>query len=313
MKLKLIFSLFLVGSVSFVSAQQDMLVTQFVFSKMSVNPAATGVDDGICATSLYRNQWDKVYGAPNSAIFNLDANLDAKISSGLGLAFSHDAIGFARQNNVLLNYAYHIPMNDVGKLSFGLGIGMINYGLNSANWITPSVPSNLDNSIPNGFNSTKLDANFGVYFKADRDYYLGVSSTHVNQTLLSQVVNNVTTTYQSRRHFYVMAGKTFRELGSGDLDVQGLYRTDMTKSSFDINARYIWKGILYGGLAYRMSDAVAVLIGYVPMKNMTIGYAYDITTNKLSSVSKGTHEIVLKYCFNLPSPPVTKSNHPRWL
>jgi len=49
------------------------------------------------------------------------------------------------------------------------------------------------------------------------------------------------------------------------------------------------------------------------MQNMTVGYSYDITTNKLANVSRGSHELVVKYCYFLPPPPVTKANHPRWL
>ena len=53
-------------------AQQDKLITNFMFDKMSINPGKTGVDmyNSICATSIYRNQWDKVNGAPNSAVLN---------------------------------------------------------------------------------------------------------------------------------------------------------------------------------------------------------------------------------------------------
>ena len=87
-------------------AQQDKLITHFIYDKMSINPGKTGVDmyNSICATSLYRNQWDKVNGAPNSAILNVEANLSKFFPGGVGLAFYHDAIGFARQNNLLLNY-----------------------------------------------------------------------------------------------------------------------------------------------------------------------------------------------------------------
>lgn len=294
-------------------AQQDMLITQFVFNKISVNPASTGMDEGICVTSLYRNQWDKVYGAPNSAVLNVDANLSPYVKGGFGLVFNHDAIGFIRQNNVLLNYSYPIEVEGSGTLAFGLGLGMLNFGMNEANWVTPSVPSALDNTIPNGFASTKLDANFGVYWKGASDYYVGLSSTHVNESLLTQSVNNVTTSFQTRRHYYVMGGKTLRNVWGGDIDIQGLVRSDMVKSSFDLNARYFWKGMLYGGIAYRFVDAAALMLGYMPVQNFTIGYSYDLTTNKLSNVSKGTHEVALKYCFKLPTPPITRSNHPRWL
>ena len=56
-----------------VSAQQDKLITHFIYDKMSINPGKTGMGmlNTICATTLYRNQWDKVNGAPNSAVLIL--------------------------------------------------------------------------------------------------------------------------------------------------------------------------------------------------------------------------------------------------
>ena len=72
----------------------------------------------------------------------------------------------------------------------------------------------------------------------------------------------------------------------------------------------MWRGIAYGGLTYRNVDAVGVMLGWMPIQNLSIGYSYDVTTNKLASVSRGSHEILLKFCFYLPPPPITKSNHP---
>jgi hypothetical protein len=82
-------------------AQQDKLITHFIYDKMSLNPGETGIDDGICMTSLYRNQWDKVNGAPNSALFNIGANLTRFFPGGVGLAFYHDAIAFNRGHSEL--------------------------------------------------------------------------------------------------------------------------------------------------------------------------------------------------------------------
>lgn len=90
-----------------VFGQQDMALTHFIYNKMSFNPGATGIDEGICGTMTYRNQWDKVNGAPNSAVFNAEANLEGWLPAGVGLTVMHDAIGFNRQNNVLLNYSHH--------------------------------------------------------------------------------------------------------------------------------------------------------------------------------------------------------------
>lgn len=307
----LVLSLLTIVSALPVVAQQDKLITHFMYDKMSLNPGSTGLDEGICATTMYRNQWDKVNGAPNSAVLNVEANLNRYFPGGVGISFYHDAIGFTRQNNVLLNYSYPIQLGSAGVLGVGVGIGIVNLGMNPE-WVPPSTMN--DNTLPVGFSSTNLDLNFGAYFKGAQDYYVGISSTHLSESeLLATGTGFNVSSYNTARHYYLMGGKTFREIGPGDVETNVLMRTDLVKFSADINARYIWNNIAYGGLTYRVSDAVAVMVGWKPIKDLTIGYSYDITTNKLSTYSRGTHEIMLKYCFYLPPVPIQTSKHPRWL
>ena len=278
---------------------------------MSINPGKTGIDmyNSICATSIYRNQWDKINGAPNSAILNIEANLSKFFPGGVGLAFYHDAIGFSRQNNLLLNYSYPISIGNNGTLGIGVGIGIINYGMEPT-WVPPTTVN--DPTLPIGFAATNLDANFGVYYSG-KDFNVGFSSTHLSESLLKQSVGGFSQNYQTARHYYLMGGKTFRKTFGGDIDAQMLLRTDLVKFSADLNVRYLWRGMAYGGLTYRTVDAIGLMLGFMPITNMTVGYSYDITTNKLASVSRGSHEIMVKYCYFLPPPPVTKAAHPRWL
>lgn len=291
------------------NAQQDKLITHFIYDKMGVNPGATGMDKDICATLLYRNQWDKVNGAPNSVVFNVEANL-RQIGGGIGLSFYHDAIGFNRQNNLLLNYSYHLALGSAGTLGIGVGVGMINFGQNPV-WIPPTTQNDL--TLPVGFNATNLDLNFGVYFNSFNGWYAGISSTHLSESLLRKQVSMIDYSYQTKRHYYVMGGKTFNNIGNGAIDLQALVRTEFSKLSADINARYIWRNMLYGGVTYRTIDAVGLMVGWYPIPNLTIGYSYDITTNKLAGVSRGSHEIAVRYCYKFPPVPLPTTRHPRWL
>lgn len=303
---RLLTLLILTGLTSVGFAQQDKLVTHFIYDKMTLNPAATGMEDGICGTMIYRNQWDKVNGAPNSAIFNVEANMSRWMPINIGLSFYHDAIGFARQNNLLLNLAYPIRIGN-GSLSVGVGVGMVNFGMNPS-WIPPT--GTPDNSLPNANSQTGIDLNGGIYYRqAQGKWFAGISSTHLPATSLKNV------DYSTSRHYNVLGGYKFMDLfgENKDLDIQALVRTDFVKASFEINVRYIHSKWFYAGATYRFVDAAAIMVGIVPIKNLVIGYSYDITTNKLSNVSRGTHEVALRYCYILPPPPVTSHRNPRWL
>jgi hypothetical protein len=59
-------------------------------------------------------------------------------------------------------------------------------------------------------------------------------------------------------------------------------------------ARYNNK--VWGGLSYRISDAVSLMIGVV-YKDLEIGYAYDIPTSQIAAT--GSHEVMVRYRFKL--------------
>lgn len=309
--------------------QQDKLITHFMYDKMSLNPGATGINQGICATSIYRNQWDKVNGAPNSAVLNIEANLDRllpMIGGGVGISFYHDAIGFTRQNNLLLNYAYQYEVDNLGVFAAGIGLGFQNLSMNP-NWIPPT--NAIDYSLPPGYSATALDLNGGLYFKSYSGYYVGISSTHLSAPRLGTDVTLPVpfsiADYDQARHYYLMGGYTFPNIGNGKIETNALVRTELIKASFDVNARYIWNNNIYGGLTYRLSDAISVMAGADVLKfinssyannsgdHFVVGYSYDYSINKLASISQGSHEILMKYCYYLPAIPIQKSKNPRWL
>ncbi len=291
-------------------AQQDKLLTHFIYDKMSLNPGATGIEvDGICATSVYRNQWDRVDGAPNSAIVNVEANMSRFMPGGLGISFFHDAIGFNRQNTALLNYSYPLINSNGNKLGVGLGLGLMNLGMNPT-WVPPTTT--LDNSLPTGFTGNGLDLNLGLYYKSNLGFYAGLSSTHVNAERLNNKLSQTSQVFGVNRHYYLMGGYK-KALGQNAVDVQLLVRSILSQTSVDVNARFMYRQMGYAGLSFRNADAISVMLGYNVSRGFLIGYAYDFTINKLSSVSKGSHEIVLKYCRPIPVPPIAISRHPRWL
>jgi type IX secretion system PorP/SprF family membrane protein len=243
---------------------------------------------------------------------NIESNLSRFFPGGIGINFYHDAIGFSRQNNLLLNYSYPVQIGRAGVLGVGVGIGIMNYGMDPS-WVPPT--SAIDPTLPVGFAATGVDANFGLYFQA-KDYYVGVSSTHLTESELSKAVTPITQSYQTARHYYLMGGYKFKDVANGTIDAQMLVRTDLIKFSADLNARYLFKmdgKDAYGGLSFRTSDAIAVMLGYSPIPKFQVGYSYDITINKLASVSRGSHEMMVKYCYFIPPPPKTKARHPRML
>lgn len=297
-------------TLSVVNAQQEKLLTHFIHDKMTINPGSTGMGTGISGTVIYRNQWDKINGAPNSVLFNVDASMGRLLPVNLGLSFYHDAIGHMRQNNVLLNCSYPLVIPGKGELGIGLGLGMVNLGFNGT-WI-PSGGDYTDPLLPSSSGGTNFDLNFGLFFKSRKQLYFGASMSHLTGAELKNV------NYNNARNLFIVAGKSFNLDQNGDngtaikrLDLQMLMRTEFVKFSTELNARFFYK-FLYAGATYRLSDGLGIMLGYESGK-FGLGYSYDLTLNKLRTISKGSHEVFLKYIYMIPEPPVQKSKHPRWL
>ncbi len=295
-------------SITISYSQQEKLLTHFIFDKMSINPGATGVGmpAQVCGTMIYRNQWDKFNGAPNSVLANAEANISQYIPSAAGISFYHDAIGFARQNNVTLNYSYHLQMSS-GTLGMGVGLGLVSYGM-APTWVTPDNNPN-DGSLPPAVSEATFDANIGVYYQSFNGWYAGISSTHLPAMELTQL------NFNTARHYYAMGGyRLDQAFGMSELDLEAnvLLRTDAVTFSGDLNVRALWDNTFYGGLTFRPNDAIGIMAG-MNWNSFTFGYAYDITVNRISNISAGSHELLFKYCYPLPPLPITKSRNPRYL
>jgi type IX secretion system PorP/SprF family membrane protein len=302
----LLFCLLIASVTQSLFAQQDILMTHFMFDKLRINPAITGVDEGVSSSMIYRNQWDKVAGAPNTAIFNCEMNLNKNAVGGAGISFYHDAIGPIRQNRLLLNYSYPFQIGEVGVLHAGIGIGLLNFGLDP-NWIPPT--STVDASLPTASSGNNMDGNFGLYYKSFKGYYVGLSSAHLNKP----TIHASNFTYE--RHYFLNAGhRLVNILGpKKDIEFQFLLMSDLIKHVGDINVRYTHANIFYAGLTVRTTNTYCMMAGFYPLKNITLGYSFDLNANSILSASNGTHEIVIRYRYIAPIPPSEKSQHPRWL
>lgn len=282
--------------------QQDKQMTHYFFDRMSFNPSATGFS-GVSGMIIYRNQWDKVQDAPNTTLFNAQANIP-RHNLGLGFSFVNDVIGFQKNNSATINVARHFPTS-VGILSGGIGIGLINVGF-TPSWQPPQTLN--DPNIPDPTSDTGFDMNIGLYWHGTTaPYYVGVSSTHIKPPSLTNI------NFSVARHYYVIAGYNLSVPAARrtELKPSVLLKSDGTTTIFDVNVMadhwlnswsYIW-----GGISYRLSDAFAVNIGYAKSMSrnpkidlLKIGYSYDKMTNPMRAYGYGSHELILDFHFFPP-------------
>lgn len=299
-----------VGSVA--HAQQDPQFSQYMFDRLSINPAVAGADGNICATALLRQQWTGFDGAPKTGLINLQGPI-AKINSGVGLSFYYDKLGQEKSTIARLHYAYHFKVGAQSTFSAGLYVGMSGRALES-DWIAID-PVADDVAIPSvGKSQTGFDLGFGLYYKSP-NLWLGISSTQLPQTELDEV------SIQNIRHYYVQAGYDWAIGGNKKYTLQPsvLLKSDAASTQLDLSALFLYDNMLWVGVTYRTEDAIAPMIGYqykFPKGDsmLRLGYSYDVTTSALKNYSSGSHEVMLSYCFKFVKPIVNEIyHHPRFL
>ncbi|HRH37732.1 MAG TPA: type IX secretion system membrane protein PorP/SprF [Flavobacteriales bacterium] len=287
-----------VASVSF--AQQDAKFTQYMFDRLSINPAVAGMSGQLCGTLLLRQQWTGFDGAPKTALLNVQTPIN-RINSGVGLSVYLDQLGQQKSTYARFSYSYHIKVGPTGKLGVGFMAGMMSHTLGN-NW-QATDPISTDATIPaNGNSDMGWDLAAGLYYASPK-LWAGFSSTHLTEVSLDNV------SIQQRRHYFLQGGYNWKIKDNAKhvLQPSVLMKSDGTSTQFDLTALYLYNNMVWAGVSYSTQDAISPMIGYQFQPNtksmLKIGYSYDITTSKLKNYSSGSHEIMLNYCVTIVKPP----------
>ncbi len=291
--------LFLVIIIHPVLSQQDPLSSHYMFNTLTYNPGVAGTSGMICATALNRQQWVGFKGAPATTVFNISAPIAPfKVKSGVGLLVESDNIGFDKDINLSASYSYLMELG-TGKLGIGLSLGMINKIL-SPHWSIPTgdshTPESGDPLIPvNKESYVAFDAGLGVFYKTDK-YYGGFSITHLNQP---KIKFSKGTPYISR-HFYLTAGYVL-QMSNPSLELlPSIFAfSDGKVAQFTITSLIRYNKKVWGGVSYRVGDALIGMVGFELFNGIRLGYAYDFTLSDVRKSSSGSHEFMVNYCFDL--------------
>lgn len=299
-------------------SQQDAQFSQFMFNRIYYNPAVAGSGGAICINGLHRQQWTGFDGAPVST--NLNGNIPIRaLRGGIGVNIVSDQIGFFNDVSAGLSYAYQLELGN-GTLGIGVGATFLNRALVDAIWRTPDQGGMLpDVFLPAGDASgMQVDLDFGVYYQ-DNNFWAGVSSTRLLESAID-VDNEIgigSTIFQNARHIYLMGGYNWAIPASNwELRPSMLYKIGPGGANiFDLNVLGVYNNQIWGGVTYRLQDAIAVMAGYQVLPELRVGYSYDIGTSALAGQGAGSHEIFASYCFKIEIPPRMKGSYknPRFL
>ncbi len=278
-----------------VTAQQDVMLSQYMFNGLFLNPAYSGTHPFAEASVLYRDQWTGLDGAPTTQSFSIDGPLANELM-GLGMTVINDQIGDTRQTEVYANWSYHLFLDAEGKtrLSFGIKAGFADYSSKLSETkvfdeADPVFSQNLSEFVP------KFGAGVYVYHKK---WYAGLSVPTIYAADKNVRFNISDEERYFRPHTYFTAGYVFDLNPDLKLKPSVLFKY-LTDAPFqaDINCNLLIRNTFWIGASYRTGDAIVGIFEYNIGSQFRIGYSYDFTTSELNDYNNGSHEIMLSYKF----------------
>lgn len=270
-------------------AQQEIMISQYMFNGLVLNPAYAGSHAYWSGSILHRSQWVQFDGAPTTQTLAIDGPI-ANRRLGVGLTFSNDQIGITRQQEVGLNFAAKVNTGN-GRLAMGLRVAGAFYSANFSDLVVfdqndPTYTANLTSQfIP------KVGA--GLYYY-ERKWFVGLSMP-VIFALDDNILPNVTVNDRFfKSHTYLNAGYVFEPSSILAIKPSVLvkYQGEAPMQA-DFNCNFLFFKKFWLGAGYRTGDAVIVMAEWNITNMFRLGYAYDLTTTDISTYSQGSHEVML--------------------
>lgn len=293
----------LVTTLAGVKAQQAPIFTNYNNSYTYINPGFAGLSEGVNVLGLYRQQWAGGFVdqsgnslSPTTYLLTGDMPLRA-LGGGISFSIMNDQLGFEKNTNVGLGYAYHL---DLGGSTIGIGVSgtLLNRTLDFSQLVsgTPNDP------LISGLNEESgmlVDLSAGIFWQIPDSFYLGVSAINLfNSTTRALGEEGSGASFTTDRTFYLVAGypfmfetmPTFKFIPSVN------FMTDIASWQVNAGMKVVYNDLFSLGVNYRPQESIGLTVG-LAIKDFVLGYAYDINT--MGYHIPGSHEIALSYCFKL--------------
>ncbi len=277
--------------------QQEPQFTLNQFNHLTVNPGYAGLREAICVTGIIRQQWigmndeDGTHVAPETFVINADAPIRL-LRGGISAVVMQDKIGYFKDVYVKVGYSYNRSLTS-GELGIGFNVGFLNKSLD----FSKLKPVETDPLLNGAQESTMFtDVSFGIFYLQPAGIYFGLSSTQILQG--SRELGKGTYAYDLTRHYYGTVGYHISWIRNpAYVFTPSLFvKYDGNTIQADINGMIEYNRKIWGGLSYRFQETAAAMIGLY-IKDLSIGYAYDIPLSQIGG--SGSHEVMLRYCFQL--------------
>ena len=283
-----------------VEGQNEFFFGHHMFNPSYFSPGWIGSENEAFLSFNHRTQWAGYNasldpgGAPTTQMLSLTAPVDGQLG-GLGFFFVNDRVG------PLTSVQMRAGISVKKEFSFGrvtLGI-MPAMNMTSVNAGYFRANDDSDPLIPQG-NETQFKPNLhsGILFESRRNFFVSASVENILEPSFSfgTTANNAI-----ERNYYLFGGTRRNLTRNIVFSPYVLLRSDLTSYSYEISSILEYREKMWGGLSFRSSESITVLLGYsfLEENKLRVGYSFDYIVSKSVAKENTSHEIYVRY--NLPN------------
>lgn len=321
--------LVLAAVVSLPALAQDPTFTQFHASRLYINPAFAGADQGIRVGFNYRRLWNGVPGAFQTYAISLDV-CEHNIFGGLGFQAVNHTEGEGKLNTQKygLSYSYRLIVKprmfdihlgvegafmqkQIGDWNAFVFSDQLDPVLGNVRPSSVAQPTNLRIMMADINAGLLARFNFKVGGESSRKLIantLGFSAQHLNMPNESLLGGSENMPVKWLVHYSMMVPISARG-AKNPTYLSPNFMFESMRNVSTLNAgMYIMKMPMMFGVWYRNgssfspnnSDAVMFNVGVKGTERYQrimyqVGYSYDLTISRLTGATNGTHEIAVTF------------------
>lgn len=264
--------------------QQLPSLDNYLFTPVMISPAHAG-SQSQQVLSMVDAQWAGVPGAPRTGIISLDHHDLGGFA--WNITAMNDAVGPASTGYLALSSAYHLPINDVLRLSTGLRVAA---SQTSIRLDDETFYDELDPDIYNQQGPWRPNVDIGITLESDI-FYAGFSYKNANRP---QMYNN-----NFMAPIVQFFGGYQRELASAWTVKANFIASATTNSPADLDfySFVVSPSGLGFGVHYSPEDDMGVLLKVNISDSWNIFYQYSMPLTELANLSRTSN--VVGFAFDI--------------
>ncbi|PKP19172.1 MAG: hypothetical protein CVU05_11945 [Bacteroidetes bacterium HGW-Bacteroidetes-21] len=295
---------------------QDPQFSQFYAVPLYLNPSYCGTTAGTRASINFRDQWPAVPGSFITYSAAIDHYIPS-LNSGVGLLYLQDRAGSGhlRSTNIGFQYSYHFRVARKFQIRPGMhfytssrNIDFQNLVFNDQVSLSGNSPASIEVPPMKKVSYTDFATSVLVYSDV---IYAGFVIDHLmrpNQSL-RDAISEVPIKYTFHGGYKFFLNGHTSSYNEESLFAAFQYRSQGKFDQFEFGGYYtklpLILGLWYRGIpffkaynpGYMNNDALIIMAGF-QLKDVKVGYSFDLTISRLIANTWGAHEVSLIYEFN---------------